>query len=135
MPLFPFGYGLSYTTFSFDNLSVSPAQTTNRQEVTVSFDVTNTGRYAGADVAQVYVGDPSAKVKRPTKELKGFQKVRLAPGEKQHVAITLDSRAFAYWSNARNGWQVDAGRFDIFVGDSSENTPLTAEVTMIGSAI
>jgi beta-glucosidase len=135
MPLFPFGYGLSYTTFSFDNLSVSPAQTTNRQEITVSFDVTNTGRYAGADVAQVYVGDPSAKVKRPTKELKGFQKVRLAPGEKQHVAIMLDSRAFAYWSNARNGWQVDAGRFDIFVGDSSENTPLTAEVTMIGSAI
>jgi len=129
-PLFPFGYGLSYTTFSFDNLRVSPARATNDQEVTVSFDVTNTGRYAGADVAQVYVGELSAKVRRPAKELKGFKKVRLTPGEKQHVSITLDSRAFAYWSEARNGWQVDSGRFDIFVGDSSENTPLSGEVTM-----
>ena len=133
-PLFPFGYGLSYTTFAFDNLSVSPAQATSGQEVTVSFDMTNTGRYAGADVAQVYVGDPSAKVKRPAEELKGFQKVRLTAGEKQRISITLDSRAFAYWSEARNSWQVDSGRFDIYVGDSSENTPLTGEVSMTASS-
>lgn len=129
-PLFPFGYGQSYTTFSFENLRISPAQGTSHQGVTVSFDMINTGQFPGADVAQVYVGEQSAKVKRPAKELKGFQKVRLGPGERQHVSITLDSRAFAYWSEARNGWQVDSGRFNIFVGDSSESLPLTREVTM-----
>jgi beta-glucosidase len=73
-------------------------------------------------------------VKRPAEELKGFQKVRLTAGEKQRISITLDSRAFAYWSEARNSWQVDSGRFDIYVGDSSENTPLTGEVSMTASS-
>jgi beta-glucosidase len=128
-PLFPFGYGLSYTSFAFSNLQVSPTSPAKHGDVSVSFDVTNTGRRIGADVAQVYVGDPSAHLKRPAKELKGFKKVRLAPGEKQRVSITLDWRAFAYWSTATNDWQIDPGNFDISVGDSSENTPLTAGVT------
>jgi beta-glucosidase len=115
-PQFPFGYGLSYTTFSFSHLTVSP------QHV-VSFDVTNTGSRAGAEVAQVYVGDPSARIKRPMKELKGFEKVRLAPGETKHVAIALNERAFSYWDR---GWHVDPGQFVIYVGDSSEHTPLSA---------
>lgn len=128
-PLFPFGYGLSYTSFAFSNLHVLPQSPLKHGNVSVSFDVTNTGRRVGADVAQVYVGDPSAKIKRPAKELKGFMKVRLAPGETQHVSIALDWRAFAYWSTALNDWQIDPGEFRVFVGDSSENTPLTAAIT------
>lgn len=126
-PLFPFGYGLSYTTFSFSNLKVSPDQAGINAPITVSFDVTNSGQREGATVAQVYVGDPSAKVKRPMKELKGFEKVRLGPGDTHHVSITLDQRSLAYWNDEKHGWQVDPGKFALFVGDSSENTPLTRE--------
>jgi beta-glucosidase len=120
-PLFPFGYGLSYTTFSFSHLSVSAKHV-------VSFDVTNTGQRPGAEVAQVYVGDPSAKIKRPMRELKGFKKVRLRPGETAHVAIPLDDRAFSYWDQASHRWQIDAGQFVIYVGDSSEHTPLMSTI-------
>jgi beta-glucosidase len=123
-PLFPFGFGLSYTTFSFSNLSASPEQASADGPITISFDVKNTGQREGADVAQVYVGDPSAKVKRPVKELKGFEKVRLAPGETKHVTVALDHRSLAYWSDQRHNWQVDPGRFVVYVGDSSESTPL-----------
>lgn len=126
-PLFPFGFGLSYTTFSFSHLSVSPRQASADGPITVSFDVTNTGQVKGAEVAQIYVGDPSAKVKRPAKELKGFDKVRLDPGQMEHVTVSLDHRSLAYWSDAKNNWQVDPGRFVVYVGDSSENTPLTQD--------
>ena len=126
-PLFPFGFGLSYTTFSFAHLTVTPSahNSAANPAYTISFDVTNTGNREGADVAQLYVGDPSAKVQRPTKELKGFEKVRLAPGQTKHVTVALDRRSFAYWSDAKNNWQVDPGRFIVYVGDSSEHTPLT----------
>ena len=126
-PLFPFGFGLSYTAFSFANLKVSPEQTSADGPITVSFDVTNTGQHAGATVAQVYVGDPSAAVKRPLKELKGFEKVRLGPGDTHHVSIALNRRSLAYWSEDTKAWQVDPGKFLIFVGDSSDNTPLTQD--------
>ena len=129
-PLFPFGFGLSYTTFSFSNLEVSPETASSDGNITVSFDVTNTGQRAGADVAQLYVGDPSAKVKRPVKELKGFEKVRLSPGEKQHVSLTLDRRSLAYWDVKANDWRVDPGQFNVYVGDSSADTPLTANFTV-----
>jgi beta-glucosidase len=128
-PLFPFGYGLSYTSFAFSNLRVSPVSSRQHGNVEISFDVTNSGQRSGADVAQVYVGDPSAQIKRPARELGGFKKVRLAPGETQHVSVTLDWRRFAYWSTTTNDWQIDPGNFTIFVGDSSENTPLTAGLT------
>lgn len=128
-PLFPFGFGLSYTTFSFSNLQVAPAAIGEDNQPAsgykVSFDVTNTGQRAGATVAQVYVGDPSARVKRPVRELKGYEKVRLAPGETKHVSVTLNQRSLAYWSDQEHGWQVDPGQFVVYVGDSSENTPLT----------
>ena len=123
-PLFPFGFGLSYTTFQYSNLQVTPAAASPAGGIQVSFDVTNTGDRAGADVAQVYVGDPSAKIKRPVEELKGFEKVRLEPGQTQHVVVTLDHRALAYWSEAKRGWEVDPGKFTVFAGDSSENLPL-----------
>ena len=129
-PLFPFGFGLSYTTFAFGNLEVSPQTASSNGSVTVSFDVTNTGQRAGADVAQLYVGDPSAKIKRPVRELKGYQKVRLGPGEKQRVTLTLDRRALAYWDVNSNDWRVDPGQFKIYVGDSSADTPLTGDFTV-----
>jgi beta-glucosidase len=128
-PLFPFGFGLSYTTFSFANLQ-APASAKAGDAVTVTFDVTNTGSVAGAEVAQLYVSDPSAKAQRPERELKGFEKVRLAPGETKHVSLTLDARAFSYWDESAHKWTIDPGKFVLRVGDSSENTPLSAEVSL-----
>ncbi|MGO9316852.1 MAG: beta-glucosidase family protein [Terracidiphilus sp.] len=128
-PLFPFGFGLSYTTFSFTNLQ-APATAASGSTVPVSFDVTNTGSVAGAEVAQLYISDPSAKVSRPERELKGFEKVRLAPGETKHVTINLDARAFSYWDSTARKWSIDPGKFIIRVGDSSENNPLNAELTL-----
>jgi beta-glucosidase len=128
-PLFPFGFGLSYTTFSFSKLQ-TPASAQSGSPVTVTFDVTNTGSVEGAEVAQLYVSDPSAKAKRPERELKGFEKVRLDPGETKHVTLTLDARAFSYWDEANKKWTIDSGKFVIRVGDSSENTPLTADLTL-----
>jgi beta-glucosidase len=128
-PLFPFGFGLSYTSFSFANLQ-APATAASGSTVPVSFDVTNTGSVAGAEVAQLYLSDPSAKAARPERELKGFEKVRLAPGETKHVTLNLDARAFSYWDEVAHKWTVDPGKFVILVGDSSENTPLHADLTL-----
>jgi beta-glucosidase len=127
--LYPFGFGLSYTTFSFSNLQ-APASAASGSQVTVSFDVTNTGSVSGAEVAQLYVSDPSAKAKRPERELKGFEKVRLAPGETKHVSLTLDTRAFSYWDEGPKKWTIEPGKFVLRVGDSSENTPLNADITL-----
>jgi beta-glucosidase len=98
--------------------------------VPVSFDVSNTGSLEGAEVAQVYVSDPSAKTNRPERELKGFEKIRLAAGETKHVSLGLDSRAFSYWDEAAHKWTIDPGKFVVRVGDSSENTPLAADLTL-----
>ena len=127
-PLYPFGYGLTYTTFQFASLSVAPTVKVGGT-TTVSFNVTNTGAVASADVAQLYVSEPGAKVQRPERELKGFAKVRLAPGETKRVTLNLDARSFSYWDEATKGWKMDAGKFVIRVGDSSESTPLEATVT------
>jgi beta-glucosidase len=96
----------------------------------VSFDVTNTGKVPGAEVAELYISDPSATVDRPERELKGFAKVTLAPGETKHVTLELDARSFSYWSDSAHKWSIDPGKFVIRVGDSSENTPLSAEITL-----
>ena len=129
-PLFPFGFGLSYTRFSFSSLELSGSSVPSGGSLQVSFDVTNSGDRMGAEVAEVYVGDPSAQVPRPAKELKGFAKVRLGPGQHQHVSLVLDPRAFSYWSEGANGWRIDSGRFVVYVGDSSEDTPLSADVNV-----
>jgi beta-glucosidase len=128
-PLFPFGFGLSYTTFLFSNLSV-PSSAPSGADVQVNFDITNTGYVDGAEVAQLYVSDPSAKAERPERELKGFEKVRLAPGETKHVTLNLDARAFSYWDETSHKWIIDPGKFIIRVGDSSENTPLSADLIL-----
>jgi beta-glucosidase len=126
-PLFPFGYGLSYTTFAFKNLTVSPAS--GDQLVTVGFDVSNTGARSGAEVAQVYVGDKHAKVPRPVKELKGFARVELNPGETKHVQVTLDRRAFSYYDVKSHSWTVAPGDFEIYVARSSAEIELTGKAT------
>ena len=129
-PLFPFGYGLSYTSFAFSNLSVSPTSGAYNSPVTVSVTVKNTGLRTGAEVAQLYVTFP-ASVGEPPKQLKGFQKITLAAGQSQTVSFTLDSRAFSYWDTTAHNWIVPQGTFTISVGDSSRTLPLagTYQVT------
>jgi beta-glucosidase len=129
-PLFPFGFGLSYTTFAFSNLSVSPRTASPNGPITVSFDVRNTGHRAGSEVAEVYVSNPSATVPRPEIELKGFERVTLNPGETRHVSVKLDKRSLAHWDVKSSGWKVDPGTFEVSVGDSSENLPLKEKFTV-----
>lgn len=123
-PMFPFGYGLSYTSFAYSNLDISPATGDLTAPVTVSFDLRNTGAVAGAEVAQLYVGDAHASVPRPVKELKGFAKVNLQPGETKRVNLSLDRRAFSFYDVGKKNWSAEPGPFAISVGDSSEDIRL-----------
>ena len=127
-PLFPFGYGLSYTSFAYKNLTISPPS--YDQQVSVAFDITNTGSRAGADVAEVFVGDHHAPVPRPVKELKGFAKVNLNPGETKNVTVKLDRRAFSYYDVKSHNWTVAPGDFDVFVARSAADIQLTGKVTL-----
>ncbi len=129
-PQFPFGYGLSYTTFAYKNLSITAAPGSGGEKVDVSFDVTNTGHRAGAEVAEVYVGEPHASVPRPVKELKGFTRIQLSAGETRRVSVSLDRRAFAYYDIKRHDWTVDPGEFGVFVGSSSAQIDLTGKITL-----
>lgn len=129
-PLFPFGFGMSYTTFQYSNLKVEPANFQGDEPVTVSFDITNTGQREGAEVGEVYVGDGHAKVQRPVKELKGFGKVKLKPGETKTVTVTLNRRAFSYYDVTSKGWIADPGEFGILVGSSSAKIELTGKVRL-----
>jgi beta-glucosidase len=126
-PLFPFGFGLSYTSFEYGKLEVSP-DTTSDGNVEVSFDLTNTGDRAGAEVAQVYVADGHSAVARPPKELKGFAKIELEPGETQRVTIALDRRSFAYYDLEAGQWAVAPGDFDVLVGRSSAKIELRGKL-------
>ncbi len=114
-PLFPFGYGLSYTTFIFDNLIIKK----NIETVNVSVEVTNSGDKAGAEVIQVYVSDLESSVIRPIKELKGFEKVFLQPGESKTVIISLPEYAFKFYDINTKSWVLEKGEFEILVGNSS----------------
>jgi beta-glucosidase len=123
-PAFPFGFGLSYTTFAYANLTVAAPDAAGA--VTVAFDVTNTGTRAGAEVAQIYVGQP-ASTGEPPKNLRGFAKVSLAPGQTQRATVTLDKRSFQYWNG---GWTTATGSNQILVGASSRDIRLTGTVTI-----
>jgi beta-glucosidase len=125
-PQFAFGHGLSYTTFKYDKLSVTPG----RQSATVKLTLTNSGKTAGAEVVQVYVHDQQASVKRPEKELKGFQKVALKPGETKTVTVALNTNAFQYYDEAKKQWVLEPGKFDVLVGSSSRDIRLTGNVTL-----
>ena len=123
-PLFPFGYGLSYTTFGFSGLRVR----SSAGGAQVSFTLTNTGQQPGADVAQVYVGDPGS-TGEPPRQLKGFSRIELSPGESRRVSISLPEVSFAHWDTAAHTWKVSRGDYRIYVGDSSANLPLSAAIT------
>ena len=127
---FPFGYGLSYTTFGLSGLDVvtTGSVETGDLSAVVTTRVTNTGPRPGATVAQCYLSDPEASVDREVRALKGFAKVFLNPGESQDVSITLDQRAFAFWSERLDQWVVEAGKFLFSVGEHSRNLPLQVEV-------
>ena len=124
-PAFPFGYGLSYTTFEYSGLKAD--------ETGVTLTVTNTGSAAGAEIVQLYVAKPDAKVFRPEQELKGFAKVSLAPGESKTVTIALDDKAFRYWNVKTNAWEVEGGSYQLRVGASSVDIRLTADITVKGT--
>ena len=126
-PLFPFGFGLSYTTFAYSNLSVTK---TGANEVAVSFDVTNTGKRAGKEVAELYVHQQKCSVPRPEKELKGYEKIELKPGQKQRVTIKLGEEAFHFYDVTKHRFVVEPGAFDILVGGSSADLPLKATVNL-----
>ncbi|TGE08851.1 glycosyl hydrolase [Hymenobacter fodinae] len=125
-PQFAFGHGLSYTTFKYSGLSVTPSG----KSATVKLTVTNDGKTAGAEVVQVYVKDEKASVKRPEKELKGFEKVFLKPGESKVVTLTLDQNAFQYYDEGKKQWVLEPGKFDVLVGGSSRDIRLTGNVTL-----
>lgn len=129
-PNFPFGYGLSYTTFAYSHLSVTPQSGRIDKPVTISFDVSNTGTREASEVAELYVGQTRSSVPRPVKELKGFAKVTLKPGETRHVSLNLDRRAFSYYAPERKDWVAPSGEFSIFVGPSSAETPLKGTFTL-----
>ncbi|HUJ44396.1 MAG TPA: glycoside hydrolase family 3 C-terminal domain-containing protein [Opitutaceae bacterium] len=129
-PLYPFGHGLSYTTFAFTNLAISPTAPKPGENVTVAFDVANTGTRPGAAVAQLYLGNPSAPVPRPVKELKGFAHVVLAPGQSTRVSLTLDPRARSYFDATAHAWKQSDGRFTVAVGHSSADIDLTGEFSV-----
>ncbi|NLG85286.1 MAG: hypothetical protein GX493_11930 [Firmicutes bacterium] len=127
VPLFPFGHGLSYTTFAYDELS-APRQARIGETVRLSVRVTNTGPRAGKEVVQVYGHDVESSLPRPPKELKAFAKVALAPGESKTVEFALDERAFAFYHPHRGGWTVEPGEFELLVGSSSRD--IRAEATL-----
>lgn len=129
-PLFPFGHGLSYTTFAYSNARVSASSFRDVDGVTVSVDVTNTGDRVGKEVVQVYVRDRRCSLQRPPKELKGFVKVELQPGETKTVSIPLDFRAFAFWHPGHKQWVTEDGEFDLLIGASSADIRAQVTVTL-----
>jgi beta-glucosidase len=127
LPSFPFGFGLSYTSFGYENLSVKELPD---NQYLVSFEITNTGKLKGDEIAQVYVKEYSSKVERPEKELKGFQRISLNPGEKQTVEIKLNKKAFSYYAEKTKQWVADPGKFQIMVGSSSSEIRLMKDVVL-----
>jgi beta-glucosidase len=132
--LFPFGYGLSYTSFAYSNLQVSADSFRDVDGLAVSVDVTNTGAMAGKEIVQLYVHDQASRLIRPVKELKGFAKIALEPGETKTVTLTLDFRAFAYYDPAYRQWIAEDGQFDILVGASATDIRCQATVTLQSTA-
>lgn len=126
-PLFSFGHGLSYTTFAYSHLKVTPKGAKARADRKVSFQLTNTGHRSGAEVAQLYLGIPGKKAAEPPKQLKGFKKIYLRPGQTKHVTIRLSKKALSYWDTAKNRWVVPDGRYHIMIGSSSRDIRLQTD--------
>lgn len=132
-PLFPFGHGLSYTTFEYSNLTVDKKELKDSDKLSVSVDIENTGSLPGKEIVQLYVRDSESSAIRPDKELKGFDKVELAPGEKKTVTFELDRRSFAYYDVELGEWTVETGAFEILIGKSSKEIVLSDTVEVIST--
>ena len=131
MPVaYPFGYGLSYTTFAYSNLCLDKEAMTDSDTLHVSFDITNTGSAAGKEIVQLYIRDLTGSTNRPLKELKGFEKVSLEPGETKTVTIELDYRSFAWYSTNLGDWYAAGGSYEILIGASSRDIRLLSKVTL-----
>ena len=132
-PLFPFGHGLSYTSFEYSDLKLSADRFTEENGLDVSFNVRNSGKRAGQEVVQIYVHDMQSNLRRPEKELKAFHKVSLNMGETKTISIHLDKEAFWYYDPAKGGWIVEPGEFEIIVGASSRDLRLSARAELVSS--
>ena len=132
-PLFPFGHGLSYTEFSYDNLMLSADQITDKDQLNVKLTVTNTGKLTGKEVIQLYVVDKHSSLQRPYKELKGFSKVELAPGESKQVTFNLSSRDFSYYSKVYDRWIAESGEFEVLIGASSRDIRLRQHLDFVNT--
>ena len=130
-PQFPFGHGLSYTTFEYSNIKVSRSPVKPGESITVELQVKNTGRREGSEVVQLYVQDVQASVPRPAKELKGFEKVLLRPGENKVVRLSLDARSMAFYDVSRKQWVVEPGQFKVMAASSSRDIRLSAEFEVV----
>ena len=130
-PEFAFGHGLSYTTFELSSLRASGDLNGEKGTMTFTVNVKNTGSREGAEVVQLYVHDDKASVERPYKELKGFAKVSLKPGESKDVEISIDRRALSFWDETTNGWKVEPGKFTILVGNASDNLTLKTNIKIV----
>jgi beta-glucosidase len=129
-PQYPFGFGLSYTTFGYSDLKIAPPQLNGNNHVTVSFTVTNTGNLAGAEIAELYVGQQNPPIARPIKELKGFQKVFLQPGASKKVMLELDQRSVAYFNSTIGQWDGLPGTYNVLVGASSQDIRLSGQFSV-----
>ncbi|MGI2329193.1 glycoside hydrolase family 3 C-terminal domain-containing protein [Planococcus sp. YIM B11945] len=129
-PLFPFGFGLTYTEFEYSDLIISKSEIQDTEQVEVHVSVKNTGDRTGKEIVQLYVSDLASSIRRPIKELKGFKKVELAPGEEKTLSFTLDKRAFAYFNKEIRDWHVETGEYEILIGKSSQEIELKQIVTV-----
>lgn len=130
-PLYPFGHGLSYTTFEYSDLKVSQAVFSTEETLTINFLVKNVGQVAGAETTQIYVRDCKSSHRRPLKELKGFRKLELSPGQSGTVSVLLDSSAFSFWNPDKKDWFAEAGEFELIVGASSQDLRLRVSVNLL----